>query len=90
MVRSGLLWPKLSGDHKKDLTKCDIHLVHISRGVFVELSECQIPMEVADSCEQVTSLVIGELSSPESEAIDQVMTLGLGKAIPSTDNKLIQ
>ena len=90
-LANGQVWTtlaKLSGDHIKDLSRCNIHLVYIGRGLFVELNEHQILLEVAAGTSiHVTSLIIGELSSPESKTIDQVMALGLGKAKTIAEDK---
>ena len=83
-LANGQVWTtlaKTSGDHTKELHKCSVHLVYIGRGLFVELKERPIPLKVIeDAPTNVTSLVIGELTSSKSKIIDQVMTLGLGKA----------
>ena len=73
-LANGQVWTTLaksSGDHTKDLCKCSVHLVYIGRGLFVELKERPNPLKVVeDTSTNVTSLIIGELTSYESKTVD--------------------
>ena len=67
-----------SGVHSTDLQKYDLHLVYIGRCLFIELTECAVPLMIAETTESTTSLVIGELSATEECTIEDVMKTGLG------------
>ena len=67
-----------SGVHSTDLQKCDLHLAYIGRGLFIELTECAVPLMITETTESTTSLVIGELSATEERTIEDVMKTGLG------------
>ena len=58
---------KLSGDHQKDLSWCEIHLVYVGHRLFIELTKHPVPLEIIDTSEDVTSLVIGKLTYPENK-----------------------
>ena len=80
-LANGQIWTTLatlSGAHSTDLQKCDLHLAYIVRGLFIELTECAVPLVIAETTESTTSLVIGELSATEERTIENLMKTGLG------------
>ena len=83
-LRHGLVWSTLedlSQDHYADLKKCELHLCYVGRGLFVELTERETPLEIVKDTEAVQSLIIGELSTTEEQTIRLTETAGLGVAI---------
>ena len=81
-LRNGLVWSTLdrvSDDHYTDLKKCDLHLCYVGCGLFAELSERAIPLELAsDSTETVQSFIVGELTTTKKQSLMMVVTAGLG------------
>ena len=80
-LANGQIWTTLatlSGVHSTDLQKCDMHLAYIRGGLFIELTECAVPLVIVEITESITSLVIGELSATEECTIEDVMKTGLG------------
>ena len=50
-LHNDLVWStlaSLSNNHLEDLQKLDIHLCYIGRGLFMELVQCDIPLQILD------------------------------------------
>ena len=80
-LANGQIWTMLAmlGEaHSTDLQKFELHLAYIGRGLFIELTECAVPLMIAETTESTTSLVIGELSATEECTIEDMMKTGLG------------
>ena len=83
-LANGQTWTTLamlSGVHSTDLQKCDLHLAYIGRGLFIELTQCAVPLMITETTESTTSLVIGELSASQECIIEDVMKTGLGAGL---------
>ena len=70
-----------SSTHSDNLKHCNVHLACVGRGLYIKLIECEIPLEIVENTKEVTSIIIGELTSTEEKAIDEVVKLGLGVGI---------
>ena len=87
---NGQIWTTLAtlrGIHSTDLQKCDLHLAYIGRGLFIELTECAVPLVIAETTGSTTSLAIGELSATEEHTIEDVMKTGLGVGLLCATSK---
>ena len=65
---NNLIWSTLASpgtNHSSDLQKCDIHLCYLGRGLFMELVEWDIPLQILADKPDIQSIVIGELSIEE-------------------------
>ena len=72
-----------------DLQKCDIHLCYIGRGLFMELVQHDVPLQILDDKLNVQSLVISELSMEEESTYKSISLSRLGSAMdhPMKDNQ---
>ena len=80
----GQAWSTLAEmgpSHLDDLDHCELHLAYAGQGLFIELIECTIPLKIVESTDKTTSIIIGELTTTEEKAIDEVVKLGLGVGI---------
>ena len=53
-LANGQIWTTLAtlrGVHSTDLQKCNLHLAYIGRGLFIELTECAVPLVIAETTE---------------------------------------
>ena len=57
----------LSDNHQEDLKKCDFHLCYIGRGLFMELVQREIPLQILEDMKNVQSLIVGELTPKEAK-----------------------
>ena len=67
-LHNNLIWSTLASpgtNHSSDLQKCDIHLCYLGRGLFMELVEWDIPLQILADKPDIQSIVIGELSIEE-------------------------
>ena len=83
-LKDGQTWTTLANpnpNHSDDIKCCEIHLVYVGRGLFIELIEHENPLEIVENTEETTSIIISELTSTEERAIDEVVKLGLGVGI---------
>ena len=81
-LKDGLVWTtllELSDDHANDLNKCNVHLCYLGRGIFIELVEQEIPLQVLkDTKDRVNSVVIGEITPDEYQSFDTALSTRLG------------
>ena len=67
-LNNNLIWSTLASidtNHLDDLQKCDIHLCYFGRGLFMELIERDIPLQILDDKPNTQSIVIDELTIEE-------------------------
>ena len=67
-LHNNLIWSTLASidtNHLDDLQKCDIHLCYLGRGLFMELIEHDVPLQILDDKPNTQSIVIGELTIKE-------------------------
>ena len=61
-LKNGPIWTtleELSDHHSDDLLKCDIHLCYLGQGLFIELIERDIPLQILPKSDtEVQSLII--------------------------------
>ena len=83
------LWTTLNekNNHDELEKKCDFHLVYLGRGIFAELSPRIKPLVEIEDQTNVTSLVIGMLTSTEQTVINKLSKLGVGFAIDQTTGR---
>ena len=65
-LHNNLIWSTLASidtNHLDDLHKCDIHLCYLGRGLFMELIERDVPLQILDDKPNTQSIVIDELLS---------------------------
>ena len=64
------------------LKKCEVHLVYIGHGLFIELIEREVPLQILlHTGTDTVSLVVGELSGIDKMSLDCVQMVGLGFGI---------
>ena len=83
-LHNNLVWStlaSLSNNHLEDIQKCDIHLCYLGRGLFMELVQHDIPLQILDDKPNVQSLVIGELSMEEESTYKSISLSRLGSAV---------
>ena len=83
-LKDGHTWSMLAEagpSHSDDLDHSELHLAYTGQGLFIELIECTIPLKIVESTDKTTSIIIGELTTTEEKAIDEVVKLGLGVGI---------
>ena len=67
-LHNNVIWSTLASpgiNHSSHLQKCDIHLCYLGRGLFMELVEQDIPLQILVDKPDIQSIVIGELSIEE-------------------------
>ena len=67
-LHNNLIWSTLASfgtNHLSNLQKCDIHLCYLGRGLFMELVERDIPLQILADKPDIQSIVIGELTIEE-------------------------
>ena len=65
---------KVTEMHEEILKCCDIHLLYLDHGLFVELTELDVLLEVIENPDpHVQSMIIGELTIEEQSACDEVL-----------------
>ena len=82
-LHNDLIWSTLASSNNNyldDLQKCNIHLCYLVRGLFMELVQHDIPLQILDDKPNVQSIVIGELSMEEESTYKVVSQTGLGVA----------
>ena len=75
-LKNGLTWTTLASPgqtHHDDLKKCEVHLAYMGGGLYVELIELETPLEIVETSDKTTSILIGELTASEEKAIDDVV-----------------
>ena len=80
-LSNGQIWTTLATTgqtHSEDLKKCDIHLIYVEWGLFVELTEWDVLLVIAEVTDKHSPIIIGELSAVKEKSIDAVMKTGLG------------
>ena len=81
-LHNGQFWMTLKNvpsTHEETLHKCKVHALYLGRGLFVELMEQDIPLQIIDNPDpKVTSIVIGELTELEQKTYDDILHTGLG------------
>ena len=81
-LHNGQFWSTLKNvpsTHDETLRKCKVHALYLGRGLFVELREWEIPLQIIDNPDpKVISIVIGELSELETKMYDDILHTGLG------------
>ena len=81
-LHNGKFWSTLKNvpsTHDETLRKCKVHALYLLRGLFVELRELEIPLQIIDNPDpKVISIVIGELSELETKMYDDILHTGLG------------
>ena len=56
-----------------------MHALYLGRGIFVELREQEVPLQIIDNPDpKVTSIIIGELSELETKMYENILYTGLG------------
>ena len=83
-LKDGLTWSTLAqkgADHSEDLKCCEIHLAYVGRGLYIELIKQEVPLKIVESTTTTTSVIIGELTSTEEKANEDVVKLSLGVGI---------
>ena len=83
-LKNGLTWMTLATPgptHQDDLKRCDVHLAYMGCGLCVELIEREVLLEIVESLDKTTSIVIGELTASEEKAINHKVKTGLGVGI---------
>ena len=66
------------------MEQCDVHLLYLGRGLYVELTKCATPLEITDNLNpNIKSIVIEEITTVEARAYDDVLHTGLGTGINS-------
>ena len=84
-LHNGQFWTTLKNvpsTHEETLRKCKVHALYLGRGLFVELMEWNIPLQIIDNPDpKVTSIVIGELTELEQKMYDDTLHTGLGSGI---------
>ena len=72
--------------HHEILKLCGIHPMYLGRGMFIKLTECATPLQLAPNDDsQVQSLILGELTMGEHKAYDDVLLSGLGVRLESAN-----
>ena len=59
-LHNDLIWSTLAlsnNNHLDDLQKCDIHLYYLGRGLFMELVQYDIPLQILDDKPNMQSIV---------------------------------
>ena len=67
-LHNNLIWSTLATidtNHLDDLQKCDIHLCYLGRGLYMELIERDVPLQILDDKPNTQSIVTGELTIEE-------------------------
>ena len=68
--------------HNEIMEQCDVHLLYLGRGLYIELTKCATPLEIIDNPgPSIKSVVIGELTTVEAGAYEAVLNTGLGTGI---------
>ena len=84
-LHNGQFWSTLKNvpsSHDETLRKCKVHALYLGRGLFVELREREMPLQIIDNPDpKVISIGIGELSELETKTYDDIVhtRLGIGK-----------
>ena len=88
-LHEGQYWSTLKtvpNTHEEVLCACEIHLLYLGRGMFIELKKCETPLSIAPNLDPgVTSYIIGELTPAEQTAYDNVLLSGLGVGCGNTE-----
>ena len=81
-LHNGQFWTTLKNMpsiHEETLPKCKVHALYLGRGLFVELMEWDVPLQIIENPNpKVTSIVIGELTELEQKTYDDTLHTGLG------------
>ena len=81
-LHNGQFWTTLKNvpsTHEETLHKCKVHALYLGRGLFVELMERDVPLQIIDNPDpKVTLIVIGELTELEQKMYDDTLHTGLG------------
>ena len=84
-LRGDEIWTTLlevPTNHDELFKKCEVHLVYIGCGLFIELIEREVPLQILlDTGTDTVSLVVGELSNIDKTFLDCVQMVGLGVGI---------
>ena len=90
-LHSHFIWStlaELGNSHAADLEKCEIHLCYLGRGLFMELSKCEHPLEIIRESPQVQLIVVGELTVSEEQTYQKIAHTGLGFGVWETSQRL--
>ena len=81
-LHNGQFWSTLKNvpsSHDETLHKCKVHALYLGRGLFVELRECEIPLQIIDNPDpKIISIIIGELSELETKTYEDNVHTSLG------------
>ena len=81
-LHNGQFWSTLKNvpsTHDETLQKCKVHALYLGRGLFVELREREVPLQIIDNPDpKVILIIIGELSELETKMYEDILHTGLG------------
>ena len=68
-------------EHEYKISRCDIHLVYLERGLFVQLVTRPEPLEVISTSETIDGIIVGQLTASEEKPLDKIIYTGLSVGI---------
>ena len=85
-LHNDLIWSTLASSNNNHLD--DLHLCYLGRGLFMELVQRDIPLQILDDKPNVQSIMIGELSMEEESTYKVASQTGLGVTKSATTMKV--
>ena len=68
--------------HDEVMEQCDVHLLYLGRGLYVELAKCATQLEIINNPDpNIKSTVVGKLTTVGARAYEDVLFAGLGTGI---------